>query len=73
MKLNKISCQVSQSDIDMVAVIVPDINLHATKNLAPDERVITDLVKQVNKAFKIEEQNHCGLMDYVLLPEENTD
>ena len=73
--LKKPSCQVSQSDIDMIAVSVPDINLHATKNLAPYSYDMTDLLEKVNKAFETGtgELSPCGLIDYLLLLDGNTD
>ena len=56
----------SQSDIDKVAVSIPEIRLHATKYLTKDDWDTTDLLKIAKQAFRTDEQTFCGKIDYEL-------
>ena len=63
----------SQSDIDKVAVSIPEIQLNATKYLTQDAWDTTDLLKTVKQAFRTDEQTFCGKMDYELQMVGKTD
>jgi hypothetical protein len=64
---------VSQGDIDEIGFNIPDIELHATKNLKKDSWNTTDLLETANKVFRTGERTYCGKMNYFLEPVEKAD